>query len=866
MSAKGRVVGQGGLGEPLCGTNLFVAGSHMADHNRIPPTQRLRRAWSPLVGRTDELRHLEACWSRARAGQGNAVVISGEVGIGKSRLALELEKHAQADDALCLRLQCSALQSNTHLHPIQEHLANIAGVRPTEPLSLRADKIQKMIMLAVSDQPLERLISGLVAIGAPADPDGDVRGSQSRREVLLEALNAGLTDVTALKPLLYILEDAQWLDPTSNDLLERLVRRVSRFRLLVVVTGRREYDPSWIGAPHTSVVIPRRLNAADSLMLAQQIAGIDTFSAGDLQSVIDRSEGVPLFVEELSKAMPGDGAIAPDGLKVPATLVALMMARLDTLGPAKEIAQIAAALGRRFSHSIAARVWGGRDAEFNALISDLMVAEFVLPKPIVQGAHYTFRHALLQEAAYASLEGEQCALVHAKIADVLAADQQDMMIHQPEIMAHHHERAELHQWAARDWLAAGKASAARGGVEEAINCFKLGLGSIMRGARTEQLKRLEFELNMNLGPALMALKGYASEDGLSAFAHARRLLGLSRSSLEEIHVLLGLFNVHFGRGEFQQALDVGQQADQHLTVGYGGYPVLMGQAQCMMGDFVEARRSLERALERYDPALDVNSGLFCNADVVATSFLAKVEFSLGNLDRSAELTRVTMDLARQQGHPLALAIAYLGQLFLAAEMGDLEQAQKIADDALAHVTQHNLGNFRLWVAFHRAALSLRSNPAAAIATMHQILDEADAAGTLMFRSAQLGLLGAAYASTGRKDEALAAIEQGLATARKTRGLEAVPALYRLRAKILLEARPAEALRDLEASLALARSQSARIEELRSATVLARALKGTDREGYGRDLLAVVYEAFRRGHPFPDLQHAGRVLASLGGAA
>ena len=326
--------------------------------------------------------------------------------------------------------------------------------------------------------------------------------------------------------------------------------------------------------------------------------------------------------------------------------------------------------------------------------------------------------------------------------------------------------------------------------------------------------------------------------------------------------MLGLFNVHFGRGDFARALEVGNQADRMLTVGYGGYPVLMGQALCMMGELVEARSCLERALLKYDPTLDADSGLFCRADVVATSFLAKVEFALGNLDRSIELTNDAMQLARQQGHPLAIAIAYLGQLFMATETGGLGLAQALADEALDYVTEHNLGNFRLWVAYQRAALSMQVDAGAAIATMHQVLEEADATGTLMFRPAQLGLLGVAYARTGRTQEALALIDRGLETARKTRGLESVPALRRLRAKTLLEWRPAEAIQELEASLAIARSQSARLEELRSATLLARMLKDTDRREYANAVLASVYGTFTQGHHFADLKQAARVLASF----
>ncbi len=821
------------------------------------------RALSPLLGRADDMRHLDVCWERARRGDGNAVVISGEAGIGKSRLASELAGRASTHDALVLRFQCSALQSNSDLHPIRDYLAQFAGTQRTEPEPPRHAKIRSVLERLSPGRMPERLLSSLAAMGHPSDQMQAGPVPRLGHSKVLEVLSAGFIELASIKPLLVIFEDAQWLDPTSTALLERLVANSAAQRLLIVVTARRDYDPSWIGIAHTSVVIPRRLNRADALALAQQSAGADALGADDLQHVVTRSEGVPLFVEELSKERTANSAIPADALSIPAGLQALLMARLDKVGPAKRVAQVAAALGRRFSHDIAALAWGGSEPDFEPMIATLMAAEVLLSKPVQRGSHYSFRHALFQDAAYASLLRQQRVAVHADIVRAIAAGARDIVADQPEIMAHHCDRAELALPAAVHWLAAGKASAARGSAILSINAFKFGLAAAQRSAPSDQRDRLEFELNLNLGPALMALKGYACGEGLATFMRARQLLPCSRSSLEEIHVLLGLFNVHFGRGEYVQALDVGHQADQLLSVGYGGYPVLVGQTQCMMGRFPEARRSLEQALAKYDPALDADSGLFCQADVVATSFLAKVEFALGNLDRATTLTRDALNLAQRQRHPLALAIALLGQLFLATEAGDLLQAQTIADAALAHVKRHNLENYRLWVAYHRAALSLRTNPAAAIATMHQLLGEADTAGSLMFRPAQLGLLGAAYAGTGRTAEALSLIDQGLETARQAHGLEVVPALHRLRAKVLAVTHPAAAVEELEVSLAIAGAQSARMEQLRSATVLARLLRETDRRTYARDLLGGIYATFTEGHQFPDLRQANRVLASLG---
>jgi tetratricopeptide (TPR) repeat protein len=416
--------------------------------------------------------------------------------------------------------------------------------------------------------------------------------------------------------------------------------------------------------------------------------------------------------------------------------------------------------------------------------------------------------------------------------------------------------------AAQVHLDAGRAAAQFGSVAEAVREFKLGVASAERASDGEMREQLLFELNMNLGPALMAETGYTSTDALAAFLQARKRLHLSRSSMEQVHVFLGLFNVHFGRGELERAFEVAEQADQALSVGYAGYPVLLGQTLCMMGRFLEARARLSAALAKYDPSLDAESGLFARVDVVATVFLAKTEFALGDYSRAAELTVRAKQLAHDQDHPIAQALAYMGEMFLASEAGDLTRAKTIADEALAHATQNGLSNYRRWIAFHCAALGMRSDPTGAIAAMVRLLAESEAEGTRMFRAGQLGLLGVAHASIGRHVEALFHIDDGIRTANEALNMESMPALYRLRARTLLVMqRPEEALLDVEAALRMAQSQSALTDELRSAIMLVGIHQNTSQRETSRGLLAATYARFEKGVGLPDLKYAERLLAS-----
>lgn len=416
--------------------------------------------------------------------------------------------------------------------------------------------------------------------------------------------------------------------------------------------------------------------------------------------------------------------------------------------------------------------------------------------------------------------------------------------------------------AARLHLDAGKAAARGGSVADAVREFKLGVASTDLASDGEMREQLLFELNMNLGPALMAEAGYTSTEALAAFLQARRRLHLSRSSMEQVHVFLGLFNVHFGRGELERALEIAGQADQALSVGYAGYPVLLGQTLCMMGRFLEARERLSAALAKYDPSLDAGSGMFARADIVATVFLAKTEFALGHISRAGELTARAKVLADEQDHPIANALAYMGEMYLTSETGDFARARTIAGEALAHATLHGLSNYRRWITFHTEAMRMRADPAAAIETMVRLLAETEAEGSRMFRASQLGLLGVAYASIGRNDEALFHIDDGIKTAHEAFNMETMPALYRLRARTLLALqRPVEALRDVEDALSMAQSQSAQTEELRSAIMLVGMHRDSDQREASRDLLAATYGKFEKGVRIPDLKQAERLLAS-----
>ncbi len=696
----------------------------------------------PMVGREAEIATLEDHWAAAVRGQGSAILISGEPGIGKSRLAAEAQRMALAEGAFVVRVQYAADRSHSDLHALHDLLRRAAHIERADPPPVRRRKLARYFALFWRAPIPQTLIECLAEVGDGGEQATAPPVNLQKREAQVRNLLLGFAELSTSVPILLIHEDAQWIDPTSEEWLGRLIDEIHGLRVLLVVTARRDYAFPWNARPHVRLLVPRRLGRDMSEGLAARVQGFAGLPEGERADIIERAEGVPFYLEELAKDAVTQPRTPRPSAPLPLTLNAVLLSRLDAVGAAKRVAQMAAVLGRTFEHDTAALVWGGNGPEFVRMIEALMDAEILLPKPVRSGARYSFRHALLQEAAYASLLREERGFIHARFADVLMAGSPDQIDEHPELIAYHCDCAGRFELATAHWLKAGQDAARRGAVSVATNSFRMGLASAQRHPGREGHDRLRFELLLGLGAAVMAESGYTSREALATFEQARGLMHHANTRIEELQVWLGLFNVHFGRGELGDALEVARLVHERMLPEYGGYPVLMGQAYCTMGRYDDAYRCLVSALDTYNPEIDGNLGLFCRADVVATSFLAKVEFARGQLKRSADLTDKALDLARAQGHPIALAIALVGRVFLLVDCREMEEAARAFEEAYAHAARNDLANYVVWLRFMGAALALRSDPQSAVGGMTDAIAAMDRAETLMFRPAQLALLGA----------------------------------------------------------------------------------------------------------------------------
>ena len=434
-----------------------------------------------LVGREEEFELLLRRWARAKNGEGQVVLLSGEAGIGKSRLTAALLERLAGEPHTRLRYFCSPQHSDSALYPIIRQMERAAGLAHDDSPQARLDKLDALLAQTSTSAEDSALFAEMLSLANDGRYPVVELTPQQRRQRTLEALTARIKALTRASPVLMIFEDAHWIDPTSLELLGRAVDQIRTMRVLLSVTFRPEFDPPWIGRPYVTALTINRLGQRDSDAMIDHLVGNKGLPASIRQDIIERTDGIPLFVEEMTKAVlelegegearRTDGAVPPPVPAVPASLQASLMARLDRLGPAKEVAQIGAAIGRQFSHALLASVVRQPDAELESALDRLVAAGLLFRQGAPPDATYLFKHALVQDTAYGTLLRNQRQELHARIAKVLEQEFQDIIGTQPETLAHHYSQAGLVDLAIEFWGRAGARSADRSAHHEAVGHF-----------------------------------------------------------------------------------------------------------------------------------------------------------------------------------------------------------------------------------------------------------------------------------------------------------------------------------------------------------------------------------------------------------
>jgi DNA-binding winged helix-turn-helix (wHTH) protein len=576
-----------------------------------------------LVGREEESELLLRRWSRAKSGAGQVVLISGEPGIGKSRLAAALLERLTGEPHARLRYFCSPQHTDSVLYPIIGQMERAAGLARDDPPQAKLDKLAALLAKTSSSISDAALIAEMLSLPNDGRYPAHELTPEQRRQRMLEALILRIQTLARQNPVLMIFEDAHWTDPTSLEALGRLVDRIVALPVLLIVTFRPEFEPPWIGRPHVTALTINRLTESEVDAMIDRIVGNNLIPMSVRPDIVERSDGIPLFVEEMTKAvLEAEGesaarhlaaAVPSPTLAVPASLHASLMARLDRLGPAKEVAQIAAVIGREFSHALLAAVVRQPEEELRSALDRLIAAGLLFRQGVPPHAAYLFKHALVQDASYGTLLREPRRALHARIAEILERQFAEIAQNQPELVARHCTEAGLIEKAAALWGVAGQRSLHRSALVEAIEQLTEAIDLMATLPATPTLRQQHIELQVALISPLLHVKGYAAPESKEAAERARQLIEQAEALGEPLKdplllfsVLFSLFIINFNafdgdamRKLAPQFLTLAERqgATAPITIGHS----IMGVCLSSTGAVVEGQAHFNRALKLYDP-------------------------------------------------------------------------------------------------------------------------------------------------------------------------------------------------------------------------------------------------------------------------
>jgi predicted ATPase len=839
-------------------------------------------ALSRLVGRDEEIDLLLRRWARVKAGDGQVVLISGEPGIGKSRITAALEERLHAEAHLRLRYFCSTYHQHSALFPFIDQLGRAAEfVRDASPAS-KLEKLEALLALAAPPEADVALLADLLSLPGLERHSLPNLSPQRKKERTLEALIRQLDGLARRQPVVMVFEDAHWIDPTSRELLDLTIERVRSLPVLLIVTFRPEFQPPWIGQPQVSMMALNRLDRHDRTALVGQIVGRKALPDEVVAQIIDRSDGVPLFVEELTKSVIESGLLREEAdryvldralppFAIPTSLHDSLMARLDRLTSVRLVAQTGAAIGREFSYALLHAVSRLPEDELQTTLARLVSSELVLQRGIPPDAVYAFKHALVQDAAHGSLLRNARQQLHAQIAEALETHSPEMTDSQPELFAQHYAEAGLVEKSVAYWGKASRRSAARSAMAEAAAQLHKGLDQLALLPDTPERQQLELEFWSALGAVLQAVKGQAAPETGHAYARARALWEQLGSPSEFLHIPYGQSFHHMFRGE----LDLGQRLDKDLlrlsrqrndSTGLVLGHLSSGVNLMYGGRFASSRTHLEEALALYDPimwgSLIHHAGP--HPQVVAQGFLGIDLLCLGHPDQALAQSNAAIAEARRLAHPPSLAASLAMGTGLLLLTGDNAALDKRAVQLIAVATELGFPRWHAQGTICRGWVRVKNGDVVEGMSLLRSGSKAySATGSLSWMPHYFALLARAREIAGQIEEGLKLLDDAFQIAERTGERLLAGELHRHKGQLLLRQGHSEAAEELyRKALSIAREQEAKLWELRAAVSIARLRRDQGRRPEGRDLLAPVYGWFTEGFTTPDLKDAKALLDEL----
>jgi class 3 adenylate cyclase/predicted ATPase len=840
-------------------------------------------ALTRLVGRDEEIGLLLRCWERAKTGDGQVVLISGEPGVGKSRMTAALEQRLHAEQHLRQRYFCSPYRQDSALYPFIDQIGRAAGFSPSDPPASRLEKLEALLARRSLPQEDVAFFADLLSLPGSARYPLPNFSPQRKKEQTLAALVRRLEGMARRQPVVAIIEDAQWIDPTSRELLDLTVKRIRSLPVLLIITFRPEFQPTWSSEPHVTMLVLNRLDRRARSALVGQIAGGKELPDEVVAQIVERTDGVPLFVEELTKSILESGLLREetdhyvlDGplppLAIPTSLHASLMARLDRLASVRHVAQIGAAFGRWFRYSSLRAVAGLTEEELQASLARLVASELVFQSGSPPDAIYTFKHALVQEAAYSSLLRNTRQQLHGRIAEALEARFPELIDTQPELFARHYAEAGLIEKSVSYWSKAAQRSVARSAMAEAAAQFQKGLDQLEQLPDDFARQRQELELRSSLGIVLQSVKGYAAPETGRALGRARELWEQLGSPSEFFRVSYAQSLYHEIRGE----LNVAHRLDQELlllsrqrndSAGLVLAHQSLGRNLMFAGSLASSRAHLEEVLALCDLNSDHSfvrqAGVY--PEVVSQAFLAIVLVCLGYPDQALARAIAAIEDARRLAHAPSLAVSLTNGARLLSLTGNHSVLEEWASQLISVTAEQGFLLWRAMGTIYRGWVGVNnSNVVEGISLLRQGLAAYRATGAEAFVPYQIALLAKACEIAGQIEEAVDLLNDSLQIVERTGERWLAAELYRHKGQLLLRQGhlwPAEEL--YRKALSIAEEQGAKLWELRVAVSLARLRRDRGHQSEARDLLAPIYDWFTEGFDTQDLKEAKALLEELG---
>ena len=814
-------------------------------------------------------------WREAKSGKGGLVLISGEPAIGKSRIIAQFTNRlAEHEQLIRLLFQCSPHYRDTALHPFIAHFERIGGFREDDTAEQRLDKLEAAVAIpAPHRKSALPLLAALLSIDTAGRYPALVLSPMQQRRQTLGALLDQIEALARRKPMLLVFEDAHWVDPTSIELLDLLIERIRRLPVLALITFRPEFEAPWAGLPNISTIALERLSAQHTQAMVESLAEGQGLSRDVLSQIVAKTDGVPLFVEELTKNVVESlqpHQARPESINlpvsIPSTLEDTLRERLDRLSSVKDVAQVGAAIGRSFSHKVIAAVMSKDASALQQALDRLAKAKLILPQGVPPDTLYTFKHMLLQEAAYQSLLRSQRLALHARIAAVIETEFPEVVDTEPELLAYHCSRAELAEKATGYWLRAGTTAMGRSANLEAINHLRHGLARLDGIASEQDRTRLELQLQLALGQALIAARGYTATETAQAFKRAEELVDSIGDTRQRYSVLYGIFVGHLIAGQVSLAsapmdrmieLASADGDEAYLCMVYR----LRGSLSFFRGDLAAAHKELTQAIALYSPRVRERLALHFGPDsgAAAEIFLAMTQWLEGLPDSALRSADSAVRQARELNNSLTIGqvLTLAAQLhYMAGNDNRMFELSKEGNETCERIGIRYFGAIcRLYEIWAKAR---RTRPSEHIKAFRDALKDYEAmgcglqVGLFHVMLAQL-LLAAARPAEAVKEARVALTKLGANDERWW-----LPEAHRTLAEAILAApKPdkAEVEKSFQNAVDAARQTGAMMLELRAATGLAAIASGRNDKAEAKRLLVNVVERFGEGMDSAELRAA-----------